>query len=261
MATKNSVCIFIFIFCLQIIKSNAKCVMYDTCSNKTFFNLNSESPTKGRWMNCYVDHIEPKRLDNKIQDDLFKKLCPMMHEYHDSPVCCSFNQLLILEHDIVAAKAVIGPCPSCYLNFRTMWCNLACNPNQADFIYVEKTENKPFLNFSYAYNLYNEYVRKMQIDEYENYDEDESGNIKDNDNLSVDDIIEYPQTDNNTISKRSTENKPMTSNVVAQIRYFIREEFMLGTIDSCRYVKSGHLIDHLKIKRKKSIHHMNFEAI
>jgi hypothetical protein len=269
---KKQVGISIAILFTHIIVANAKCVIYDVCSNRTNFRSGFDNPAKVQWLPCHVDNIEPRRLDNKAHVDLFKKLCPMMYKQDDEALCCSINQLLIIEFDIVAAQAIMGPCPACYLNFRTIWCNLACNPDQAEFVYPEIVQSIKYHNFSQSHNEYKAHLKKLQDDEDQSSrmisekDEEEEENektqtdvavdhseIENSKNLSDASLIEEKEkiqeepgdlSDSNSIERRSVNdqsNEQSKRQVVTRFRYFLRDEFMIGLLESCRFV-SFHII-------------------
>ena len=145
-----------------------RCVMRHPCSPHKQLN-DYDDPTSVKWYNCKYDG-EPRPLENKQALDDFKKLCSSMYVSDEQPLCCTSEQLTILKKDLLTAQALIGSCSSCDFNFRQMWCQFACSPNQADFVVPFNVTARPSANFTLHLDIY----RKTQAD---------------NDNLEGDDII------------------------------------------------------------------------
>lgn len=81
-----------------------------------------------------------------------KKLLEVCPEYANSknpslslPVCCSPDQIDVFYTSLQLAKMFLGgyvsnhyifffSCPSCFANFRRLFCEMTCNPTQSNFL-------------------------------------------------------------------------------------------------------------------------------
>ncbi|VDL60014.1 unnamed protein product [Hymenolepis diminuta] len=65
-------------------------------------------------------------------------VCPEYQNDHNSdislPVCCSSDQVEVFESSLQLAKLMLGSCPSCFANFRRLFCEMTCSPTQSDFL-------------------------------------------------------------------------------------------------------------------------------
>lgn len=257
-----------------ILSINAKCVMYDACSTKSDYDpTTGADPLKVKWNNCKVDMMDARRVEpHSDTARLYKEICPMLY-HHDRPnhICCSHNQLVILNNDIQAASAVLDSCPSCYMNFRTFWCYMTCHENQADFVRVSKDVMQPYMNITKILE-----ARKHQKpedndsgedpegegegDEYdddtengvdgeeveakkdENHSKDESQKNADyhdaekRDDSDKDYFAEHQRSKRNAHFPKhlaqAVEGKPIAS--VDEITYYVNEDFFWGLINSCK---------------------------
>jgi len=78
--------------------------------------------------------------DGYLED--VKRVCPNLIDPdnpEDTKVCCQQTQLESLEDQIVASELLFGRCPSCYANFRNLYCYTTCSPDQSSFVYVTET--------------------------------------------------------------------------------------------------------------------------
>lgn len=76
----------------------------------------------------------------------FDELCPSLNvlENKDEGLCCGEEQIKQFLDSMQKAKNILGNCPSCLINFSQLFCDLTCNPHQADFVNV--TKSSPFNN-------------------------------------------------------------------------------------------------------------------
>ena len=106
-----------------------QCVMYGVCD---------ESPaTPGTNLSC-VYHGPPKKLKNDSLETL-KIICPELVDKYGDELCCSPEQVDVLQTNINLPQAIVGRCPSCFYNFRQSVCNLACGPTQSAYLNISKT--------------------------------------------------------------------------------------------------------------------------
>lgn len=111
-------------------KTQGKCVMYDVCDQSKFAGNYS----------CVYDG-PPKKLkagDSPGLEDL-RAICPELVEKYGDEFCCSSAQIETLQTNLGMPNAIIGRCPSCYYNFRQIFCELACGPFQAQYLNVTKS--------------------------------------------------------------------------------------------------------------------------
>ncbi|KAL5104238.1 NPC intracellular cholesterol transporter 1 [Taenia crassiceps] len=66
------------------------------------------------------------------------KVCPEYQNIENPavslPVCCSPDQIAVFVSSLQLVKMFLGSCPSCYANFRRLFCEMTCNPAQSDFL-------------------------------------------------------------------------------------------------------------------------------
>ncbi|KAL7750576.1 niemann-Pick type C- protein 1 [Sorochytrium milnesiophthora] len=103
------------------------CVMYGQCGQRSLF-----SPP----LNCAgkFDAVQP----GKSHRSSLVQVCGS--RFAAGKVCCDEDQLTTLDNSIKTASAFINPCPACWDNFLTFWCQFTCSPNQAAFANVTATE-------------------------------------------------------------------------------------------------------------------------
>lgn len=61
-----------------------------------------------------------------------------------SPVCCNVTQADKLLKNLMRIDITMWHCPSCMNNFKQMWCDFTCGPNQGDFVTVKDLYPAPF---------------------------------------------------------------------------------------------------------------------
>ena len=45
------------------------------------------------------------------------------------------------------AKLMLGRCPSCYYNFRSLFCAMTCSPDQSQFLTVKETGTSTIISW------------------------------------------------------------------------------------------------------------------
>lgn len=80
--------------------------------------------------------IDP--ISNEELLDKFDKICPSLNVLENSTLCCDVKQIDTLLTSIKTVEQFLGGCPSCLINFSQFFCDLICNPRQADFVKVTK---------------------------------------------------------------------------------------------------------------------------
>ncbi len=68
-------------------------------------------------------------------------------------VCRSANKVKMLENYLNAAENIIGSFYSCSINFRTMWCKMACPHDLEKFMrtVIEKKELNNLADYFFKY--------------------------------------------------------------------------------------------------------------
>lgn len=90
-------------------------------------------------------NTRPTSLRNQNELNLLREVCPeFVEEIPDDKMpelCCNIKGLLELKISYDLPKQMgINRCPSCFYNFRRLFCNFACSPKQNKFIRIDKTQ-------------------------------------------------------------------------------------------------------------------------
>ena len=97
------------------------CMWYDQCGTGS---------VTGKPINCLYNG-KAKKIHNKESQDILDNLCP---ELSNGSICCSLSQLHSLQSGIQSAQQMMARCPSCWKNFRQLYCQMTCSPNNSLFI-------------------------------------------------------------------------------------------------------------------------------
>ena len=199
---------------------------------KPCFNHGSQdNPKLAKWYNCRYEE-EPQTIADSATNHLLQNICPELFEDNnlDIPVCCNKDQIEILDNDLKKAEAIIGGCPSCYFNFRNMWCHMTCSPKQSDFVVIKKTEMHPFQNYSI---FMEEHATKGTENEEDKNEDENNGDKKESDSVNEKSIEEEEEKDPKVeMDEMVSENKEVE--VVSEINYFINRNFVQEMINSCK---------------------------
>jgi Niemann-Pick C1 protein len=55
--------------------------------------------------------------------------------------CCAPDQIANIANQFGLAKMMLGRCPSCYYNFRSLFCAMTCGMNHSQYLNVTETGN------------------------------------------------------------------------------------------------------------------------
>ncbi|CDR43227.1 CYFA0S11e01926g1_1 [Cyberlindnera fabianii] len=102
------------------------CAIYDSCGKKSLF---------GKDLPCTVD--QESVVPDQSQLAEIVSLCG--EEWAESNVCCTSAQVETLKENLKKADSLISSCPACQKNFRNLFCQFTCSPDQSQFINVTKT--------------------------------------------------------------------------------------------------------------------------
>jgi len=107
---------------------------------------------RNKALNCYINETaseEEKRPIPWTNSSAIAKLrefcAETLDSYGEEPgggylLCCQPEQVEELSGQIIMAKDIIARCPSCWKNFRQVFCELACSPYQTQFMTAAKVE-------------------------------------------------------------------------------------------------------------------------
>ncbi|CAM9018625.1 unnamed protein product [Wickerhamomyces anomalus] len=110
-----------------ITQKEGYCAIYDTCGKKSLFG--SELP-------CPFNEEAIPATDEQLSE--LSALCG--EEWREeSKLCCTSDQISELKEKLKKADSLISSCPACQKNFRNMFCQFTCSPNQSTFVNVTKT--------------------------------------------------------------------------------------------------------------------------
>ncbi|KAF8529048.1 patched family-domain-containing protein [Hysterangium stoloniferum] len=102
--------------------------MRGTCGSESIFTSQLPCPYDG-------PAVEP---ENEVFRSQLVSICGS--SYADGPVCCTSEQLEMLEGRFSQVESIISPCPACRNNFRSFFCSFTCSPDQGTFINVTNTQ-------------------------------------------------------------------------------------------------------------------------
>ncbi|CAF0998298.1 unnamed protein product [Adineta ricciae] len=122
----------IFIFCFflyHIVAEDGHCIWYDQCGRNS----------KGKLTNCEYNGTA-KLLTDEIALQTLETACGMVYNgQNDTYTCCSSEQIATMADQFGMAKLMLGRCPSCYYNFRSLFCAMTCAANQSNYLSVVET--------------------------------------------------------------------------------------------------------------------------
>merc|ERR1712113_128766 len=106
-----------------VIRKPGMCVMYDICKD------NGDLPCPS--------NTEAKALKQERSKAIIAEYCP--HLSQEEKLCCSDDQVAALKSQTDRAKFILMACPHCNTNFRALFCDMVCSPNQSEFLDVTDT--------------------------------------------------------------------------------------------------------------------------
>ena len=103
--------------------------MYDKCG---------PSPSGPEWQELPCSVSMPARRVPDHDLHTLETYCPELVEKYGSELCCAQSQILDLVQNLALPQSIIARCPSCFYNFRQIFCELTCSPYQSNFLNVSK---------------------------------------------------------------------------------------------------------------------------
>ena len=76
-----------------------------------------------------------KNMTDQHQYNLLKGTCPYLatEGLNETKSCCNRDQLDSLKNQLLTAMTLFGQCPACVRNYRDLFCEMTCSPNQSTF--------------------------------------------------------------------------------------------------------------------------------
>lgn len=144
--TQRQTLLFLFGL-LAIVKncsSEGHCIWYGQCGN----GYNNQ-PT-----NC-VYNGPAKPLNDSEALQILENYCPELYKGPNTVTCCNKQTLQNFTASLNVAEHMLGRCPSCYHNFRNLYCAFTCDPVQSNFVDVALALPGPLkkmkvMNINYA---------------------------------------------------------------------------------------------------------------
>ena len=106
-----------------------RCALRGNCGSESFFSPQLPCP----------DNDAAETPDDETREKLVT-ICGAEWAYGN--VCCIIDQVLALESNLKRADTLISSCPACRANFRNLFCQFTCSPDQSLFVNVTKTVEK-----------------------------------------------------------------------------------------------------------------------
>ena len=146
--------ILILLNCLKLIK--ADCVWYDKCGDDPDYGDGLHG------LNCVYNGPPIKINDSEVRI-LLQEACP--HLVDQNEFCCSKGQIqTFIEQNELPTK-VLGRCPTCLYNFKRVFCDMMCDPNQSKFLKASKIITKPGTDIEMVkvldYHVSESYAKKV----------------------------------------------------------------------------------------------------
>jgi len=166
-------------------------------------------------------HGQPKPLP--LHDlNLLNEMCPHIATRSDqSPnLCCDRKQLLAMQKFKYILDNVIGRCPSCYYNLLRIFCEMACSPDQDQFVWPLE-----YLNIT----------KPNDVTDKKNENDEENEII--HQEWASEDYVDPEEEENNVQTQKVSRPPVETVEVISKIRYFISEKQANDFINSCWSVR------------------------
>ncbi|CAF0966260.1 unnamed protein product [Adineta steineri] len=113
----------------SVIAEEGHCIWYGQCGENAM----------GKTVNCYYNGTAKKLTDPTALKTL-ETACGMSYNGPDNTyTCCAPDQITNMANQFGMAKLMLGRCPSCYYNFRSLFCAMTCNPQHSRFISINAT--------------------------------------------------------------------------------------------------------------------------
>lgn len=96
-------------------------------------------------------NTRPQPIQTQKEMDLLREVCPeFLDDLSDGEkptLCCDLRGLRELKNNYELPKQLgLSRCPSCFYNFRRIFCSSTCSPKQSQFVRVDKSVPVPVGN-------------------------------------------------------------------------------------------------------------------
>ena len=107
------------------------CISYGQCT------------TGNKAKNCYYNGPAKRVLDDKENGvtmlETLISFCPNLYTGNDTVTCCDYDQLKTLVKSMNFPAPMYSRCPSCWADYRDLFCASTCNPHMSKFLQVQAT--------------------------------------------------------------------------------------------------------------------------
>lgn len=141
------------------------------------------------------------------------------------PLCCDGKQLSEMQKNKDLLDNIIGRCPSCYYNLLHIFCEMACSPNQDQFVSAIEVKNitRP--------------SKTENIGDDINNNDNAVAEERVHEEWASEDYVDPDEEGEKKSEKEDEEVKPdlpvEKATVVTKLRYYLLEKQAKDFIDSC----------------------------
>ncbi|CAF4231353.1 unnamed protein product [Rotaria sp. Silwood2] len=107
------------------------CIWYGQCGTNPL----------GKITNCYYNGSAQLLTDETALTTLETACAMIYHGPNSTYTCCAPDQVANMANQFGLAKSMLGRCPSCYYNFRSLFCSMTCSPDQSRFLSITDIGN------------------------------------------------------------------------------------------------------------------------
>ncbi|XP_029633427.1 NPC intracellular cholesterol transporter 1 [Octopus sinensis] len=115
---------------LKVSCEEGHCVWYGVCGS-----VHNFQPT-----NC-VYNGPAKPLSDPSALKILKDYCPTLYKGPNTPTCCNNDTIHNFAKSLSQAQELLTRCPSCFYNFRNLYCSFTCDSQQSKYVHVSETKN------------------------------------------------------------------------------------------------------------------------
>ncbi|CAF3134902.1 unnamed protein product [Rotaria sp. Silwood2] len=113
------------------IAEDQHCIWYGQCGTNPL----------GKITNCYYNGSAQLLTDETALTTLETACAMIYHGPNSTYTCCAPDQVANMANQFGLAKSMLGRCPSCYYNFRSLFCSMTCSPDQSRFLSITDIGN------------------------------------------------------------------------------------------------------------------------
>lgn len=118
--------VFVVYHSYPISAEEGQCIWYGECG----------PGPDGKVKNCYYNGTA-KLMEDEEALDLLEESCGMIYNGRNNTyTCCGADQVRTISSQFGLAKLLLRRCPSCYYNFRSLFCAMTCAPDHSRFLNI-----------------------------------------------------------------------------------------------------------------------------